>query len=258
LTINFNLYIGIDYSGAETPTSRLRGLQVYRAADGLPERVSTPSQPEGRHWNWSRCEIAEWLIGQVRSGKRFIAGLDHAFSFPMSYLRRYGLTNWQGFLDDFVRHWPLHEPHKFVDLIRDRGPERTGRSNEFRLTERRTSSAKSVFQFVGQGQVAKSTHAGIPWLWHIRNEVGDRVHFWPFDGWAIPDGRSAIVEVYPSILRNRYQRQDRSPDEHDAYSVARWLSETCEGGLMERYLDPPLTDGDRKMAEMEGWILGIA
>jgi hypothetical protein len=27
--MNFDCYIGIDYSGAETPTSRLKGLQVY-------------------------------------------------------------------------------------------------------------------------------------------------------------------------------------------------------------------------------------
>jgi hypothetical protein len=87
--MTFATYVGIDYSGAETPTSRLRGLQVYRAGEGLPERVSTPSQPEERHWNWCRSEIADWLIGLARDGTCFIAGIDHAFSFPISYLRRY-------------------------------------------------------------------------------------------------------------------------------------------------------------------------
>jgi hypothetical protein len=33
-----------------------------------------------------------------------------------------------------------------------------------RLTEERAGSAKSVFHFDVQGLVAKSTHAGIPWL----------------------------------------------------------------------------------------------
>jgi hypothetical protein len=40
-----------------------------------------------------------------------------------------------------------------------------------------------------QGAVAKSTHAGIPWLRFIRQRLGARVHFWPFDGWDIPDSR---------------------------------------------------------------------
>jgi len=255
--MTFDLYIGIDYSGAETAESRLKGLQVYAATGGLPEHITTPAAPDGQHWNWSRREIAEWLITQLRGGARTIVGIDHAFSFPLSYMERYGLTSWHVFLDDFVQHWPTHKPGIFVDLIRDRGPARTGRPNEFRLCERWTSSAKSVFRFDCQGQVAKSTHSGIPWLWHIRQEVGDRVHFWPFDGWQIPAGKSSIVEVYPSIFRSRYPREGRTPDEQDAYATARWLRETCELGFLDRYLDPPLTAEERETANLEGWILGI-
>jgi len=150
--MEFDLYIGIDYSGAETAESRLKGLQVYVASDGMPQRIATPAAPEGQHWNWSRREIAQWLIAQwliaqMHSGARIIAGIDHAFSFPLSYMERYGLTSWDAFLDDFVQHWPTHEPYTYVDFIRDRGPKRTGRANEFRLCERWTSSAKSVFRF---------------------------------------------------------------------------------------------------------------
>jgi hypothetical protein len=32
--------------------------------------------------------------------------------------------------------------------------------------------------------VAKSTHAGLPWLPHPRLKLGERLHFWPFDGWV--------------------------------------------------------------------------
>jgi hypothetical protein len=39
-----------------------------------------------------------------------------------------------------------------------------GNSRWRRLTEERAGSAKSVFHFDVQGSVAKSTHAGIPWL----------------------------------------------------------------------------------------------
>jgi hypothetical protein len=62
----------------------------------------------------------------------------------------------------------------------------------------------------------------------------------------------------PVNIRNRYDREDRSVDEQDACSVARWLKETCERNLIEKYLKPPLTDEERQIAMLEGWILGIA
>jgi hypothetical protein len=50
------------------------------------------------------------------------------------------------------------------------------------VTELRARTAKSVFHFDVQGSVAKSTHAGIPWLRYIRQHAKAPVHFWPFDG----------------------------------------------------------------------------
>lgn len=256
--MRFDYYIGIDYSGAETPESRLKGLQVYTASTSqLPERMLTPVAPEGQFRKWSRQEVAEWLIEQCRSGQMFIAGIDHGFSFPLSYYERYGLKDWDTFLLDFRKYWPTHENFVYVDKFRE-GNYRTGRNDEFRLTERWTSSTKSVFHFDVQGQVAKSTHAGIPWLYHIRKEVGEKVHFWPFDGFDIPDGKSVIAEVYPSIFRNRYPREKRTQDQQDAYSVARWLKESNERGILQHYFHPPLTAEEKQVALLEGWILGIS
>ena len=57
--------------------------------------------------------------------------------------------------------------------------------------------------------MAKSTHAGIPWLRFIRQRLGERVHFWPFDGWEIPAGRSAVAEVYPALWSRGFAREGR-------------------------------------------------
>lgn len=273
----FGLYMGIDYSGAETPTSRRKELQVYAARPGKPpEGVPTPAIEDARARGvlahslpryWTRSEIAHWLIGLARDGVSFIVGIDHGFSFPASYFKRYGLTSWPQFLDDFTHHWPTDGDHVYVDFVRDgllagRGKApppgtRIGRANEFRLCERWTSSAKSVFEFDVQGSVAKSTHAGIPWLKRVRETAGEHVHFWPFGGWLPPEGKSVIAEVYPSIFRNRYGKEGRTSDEHDAYAVARWLSESAARGALDRYFSPPLTIGERRFADLEGWILGV-
>ncbi len=265
---DFDLCVGVDYSGAQTAVSRLRSLQVYiTTPGGLPEKQSSAARSNsGKSLNWSRKEVARWLIDLARSGTRYIAGIDHSFAFPLDYFERYKLSSWQSFLNDFVRRWPTHLDGVSVESVRNKMREkrggrapsmRVGKATELRLCDRWTSSAKSVFQFDVQGQVAKSSHAGIPWLKHIRDEVGEQIHFWPFDGWTPAQGKCVIAEVYPSVLRRRYDRDQRSVDEHDAYSVARWLAESDARGILDHYFDPPLTAHEREVANIEGWILGI-
>ncbi len=81
---SFDLFIGIDYSGAETPTSRLKSIQVYASDTDEPRCVMSPSATEGKRWNWTRQEVAQWLIEQARSGKRFTAGIDQMSSLAHS------------------------------------------------------------------------------------------------------------------------------------------------------------------------------
>ncbi len=106
--------------------------------------------------------------------------------------------------------------------------------------------------------MAKSTHAGIPWLRYIRQRMGDRVQFWPFDGWDIPAGRSAIIEVYPALWSRSFAREGRTSDQHDAYSIAAWLSRADRDGSLACFLRPDLNPPERTAAQVEGWILGVA
>lgn len=264
----FELFIGIDYSGAQTATSRLKELQVYASeAGGTPRKWLSPAPSNtGRPFNWTRREIAERLLVEAHSGRRFLAGIDHCFSFPQRYFEKYRLASWPAFLADFVKFWPTHEDHVYVDFVRNGtlarqgGPPpgaRVGAATWLRLCEQWTSSAKSVFQFDVQGAVAKSSHAGIPWLKWLRDHAGDRLHFWPFDGWAPPPGKAVIAEVYPSIFRNRYPREDRTNDEHDAYATARWMADMAARDALIAYFAPPLMAAEREIAALEGWILGI-
>lgn len=252
--------IGIDYSGAETPTASLKGLRVYLAkGDELPVEVQPPPSPRKY---WTRRGIAEWLVERLAEDQPTLVGIDHGFSFPLRYFEAYGIPlDWQSFLEDFHVHWPTDDDHTYVDLVRDgsvgNATARTGNARWRRVTEKRAGGAKSVFHFDVQGQVAKSTHAGIPWLRFIRQRLGGRVHFWPFDGWDIPAGRSAIAEVYPALWSRGFAREDRTGDQHDAFSIAAWLSIAGRDGRLAAVLNPGLTTDERSVAQVEGWILGV-
>ncbi len=256
----FARYIGIDYSGAETPTASLKGLRVYLAEGAAPPE-EVPPPPSAKKY-WTRRGVAEWLVARLSEDAATLVGIDHGFSFPLRYFETHGLLpDWPRFLDDFQRHWPTDEDHVYVDFVREgiagNGAKRMGNARWRRLTEERCGGAKSVFHFDVQGQVAKSTHAGIPWLRFIRWRLGPRVHFWPFDGWDIPAGRSAIAEVYPALWSCGFAREDRTGDQHDAFSIAAWLSRADHNGTLAPFLKPELSPPESTVAQVEGWILGV-
>jgi len=257
----FERYIGIDYSGAKTPTSSLPGLRIY-AADGTSQPKEMLPPPLPRKF-WTRHGVAEFLQMELLGLQRLLVGIDHAFSFPLHYFEKHHLSlDWHAFLDDFQRHWPTDEDNTYVSSVRDGscgdGRKRTGHPSWFRLTDLWTPAAKSVFRFNVQGQVATSTHAGLLWLRYLRAQCGSKVHFWPFEGWGIPSGLSVVTEVYPSLWMRRFPRDGRNGDQHAAYSVAAWLQRADLNGSLSRSFDPPLTPEERAIAKVEGWILGVA
>ena len=220
----FERHIGIDYSGGQVATASLKGLRVYVAGRG----EAPPT----------------------------IVGIDHGFSFPMAYFKKYELRHdWGLFLDDFCLHWPTDADHTYVDFVRDgavgNGAARSGNTRWKPLTEQRAGSAKSLFHFDVQGEF---THSGLPWLRFIRQHVNRPLHFWPFDSWDIPAGSSAIAEVYPRLWNRTYPAEDRNPDQHDAWVVAEWMRTS---GALSSALRPALDVADRKLTEVEGWILGV-
>jgi hypothetical protein len=195
--VRFDRYIGIDYSGAQTPTDSLKGLRIYVAYHNSPP-VEVPP-PAGPKKKTGLVAVSHCGCGAARCGNR----------------------RWR------------------------------------RLTELRARTPKSVFFFDVQGSVAKSTHSGLPWLRYLRQQLGARIHFWPFDGWNIPSERSVLTDVYPSLCRSAFAREDRTADQHDAYSVAAWMRQADRESTLARFFAPTLNDQERTVAEIEGWILGV-
>jgi hypothetical protein len=88
----FERYIGIDYSGAQTPRSSLKGLRVY-----LGDHLNTPQEvlpPPSPRKYWTRRGIAEWLVEKLSEGQPILVGIDHGFSFPLRYFEQSPSLNW--------------------------------------------------------------------------------------------------------------------------------------------------------------------
>lgn len=254
----FHSYIGVDYSGKSSPTKRHSSIQVFEATC-----CSQPVQAREQH-SWSRQEVHDFLAKKLKKQRngdagRMIVGVDHGFSFPKSYFSQYGLLSWDDFLRHFDDRWGYARHSELFDNA-TRHKFSYPNKNELRLTEQFSSSAKSVLNFDPPVTVAFSTHTGIPWLYQLRHEFSDVLHFWPFDGLTIPDAKSVIAEVYPSLFYQRYSYPDflQRRDAKDACAVALWLQQQDAHDKLDIYLRlPTLTLQEIEVAYKEGWILGI-
>jgi hypothetical protein len=196
-------YCGIDYSGAATADARLPGLRVWCADAGGDREVRPESDPRV---HWTRRSLYEWLDRALRDSVPMIVGIDHGLSFPEAWFSHFGVAaRWDAFLDRFCDAWPTDAADVRVDHVREgsvgTGASLVGETRWRRRCETACPGTKSVFHFDVQGSVAKSTHAGLPWIRRLRR-AHPELHFWPFDGFEPRRGASVIGEAFPTLFRD--------------------------------------------------------
>ena len=54
-----------------------------------------------------------------------------------------------------------------------------------------------------------------------------------------------------------FANEGRTGDQHDAFSIAAWLSRADRDGSLAALLNPDLSPPERTLAQVEGWILGV-
>ena len=74
----------------------------------------------------------------------------------------------------------------------------------------------------------------------------------------IPSGRSVIAEVYPSLWNRAFAKGERNDHQQDAFSIAEWMRRSDLDGTLAKFFTPNLDLAEKKAAEAEGWILGVA
>jgi hypothetical protein len=64
--------------------------------------------------------------------------------------------------------------------------------------------------------------------------------------------------VYPALWSRTFPTAGRTPDPQDAFATAEWLRRADGDGSLGRFLCPELEPDERRVAEVKGWILGVA
>jgi len=274
----FEKYIGIDYSGADKPRSKIKGLAVVQGSIHSPASLVYPStgssltsstSSSDKDHLWSREEVYLWLRDQLLSSQeRMIIGIDHGLSYPLSVLQQLELDQWDDFLKWSYQTWQT------TRLTMKQSKEQAHYTNSIakRLVEREfVPSTKSVVDLDRvsgmQGAVSYSTHTGLAWIYRLRywqKRHGMNIHFWPFDGKIIPKQHHVIVEAYPSLYKRRMITEPHlsnistySEHERDAYYIAAWMQERDQEETLAPYLSlPTLSRAEYQLSLLEGWVLG--
>jgi hypothetical protein len=67
----------------------------------------------------------------------------------------------------------------------------------------------------------------------------------------------AAVPLASALWNDGFAKKSRTGDQHDAFTVAAWLSRGDNDGSLNSLLTPNLTPPERSVPEVDGWILGV-
>ena len=209
----FDLFLGIDWSGAKG--ARTKGIQVaaLEPGDGLPRLIANPYRAHGI---WSRPDVLAYLIAEIDAGRRVLAGFDFAFCYAFEDEGAYfpGLSDAPGAPEAV---WALVERvgrddpdlygaalYRRADLpYRDFFMAPGWRGEKYRYRQRLAEQAAAfvttphpVFKCIGAANVGTGSLAGMRLLHRVRGLERD-IRIWPFD--PAPGGELTAVEIFPRL-----------------------------------------------------------
>jgi len=211
-TGEFDLFVGVDWSGAKGPN--LPGLKV--AVCGPDQKTPTlVANPISKHW--TRPAFVNWLLEQLQSGQRVLCGMDFSFCFPWLDRDAYRkgsseqIEGWLQFwhqLEEICANDPgfyggafatdLDWQDHFATSVRV-GPayDRRLRVTEAACQHQGLGTPETVFNLRGARQVGKSSLAGMRVLHHVRSAAA-QVAVWPFE--TPNTEQSVLVETFPTAF----------------------------------------------------------
>ena len=208
MTIPFEAFVGIDWSGAKG--RRHKGIAVAQAAAGVaPPALVSPDQI------WSRTEVLEWLIAQAADAPTLF-GFDFSFAPPFVERGAY-LPGEEGVPSDARSLWAYVDAHapdedlgaaSFLEQVHRRhfyfgiadgikADFVRFRCCDAALNAQGGRKTASAYDAIGAAQVAKASFSGM----RLLHQLDRRVPVWPMD--PLPLGGSTVVEIYTRIFLRR-------------------------------------------------------
>ena len=242
IKIEFDKFIGIDWSGAKGP--KQPGLQVAVADAG----ASAPKlilPPQGK-W-WGRNEVLIWLSKTIKKS-RVLVGFDFAFAYAHTDLGCYfpGIEmNFKNVMDLWAliedtchevdnfyggsfykrKELPFHRyflsPYGKGDLYLPRK-----RVTEFYCGK--VTSPHPVMKCIGAANVGTGSLAGMRFLHRLKNNLNQKITIWPFEKKI---ENSVAVEIFPRL----YFKQAGTNPQH-------WRNPETINTALEFFESKPLSE----------------
>jgi hypothetical protein len=190
--------IAVDWSGRTANPGA--AIWLAEARDGKVARL------EGGR---DRAELVDHLIEEAGRDPKLLAGLDFAFSFPDSFVRRHAVSAFE-FWNVVAAQGEAWLRMCRPPFWRAAGVPALAPEDAYRRTELEVGVSAlhptSVFKLVGASQVGPGAIRGMPQLTRLR-EAGFAV--WPFEDATLP----SVIEIWPRALTGpivKTRRADRA------------------------------------------------
>ncbi|MBF9044492.1 molybdopterin guanine dinucleotide synthesis [Rhodobacterales bacterium HKCCE4037] len=217
------------------------------------------------------------LDGELRAGRRVLAGFDFPFGYPRGFARAVTgsddpLTLWAHLAEviedddrnrnnrfdvaeDFNRLFPGVGPFwgcpptRETEVLPAKGSLRHGHGMaERRVVERELPRAQPCWKLFTTGSVGSQVLLGLPHLHALRVHYGDALSVSPFQPADTP---IVLAEIYPGLIDAAIKRRVRDGEILDRAQVR--LVARAFSRLPAAHLATLLQEGDAE----EGWILGL-
>lgn len=206
--MQFDLFVGVDWSGARGETHR--GISVFAADKG--DAPPHPVNPPDGAMRWSRPAVMAYLR-QASDTKQVLAGIDFAFAHPFYDAGAY-YPNAKGSPDNPRALWQLIDeinqlqPYLYGGAIWDdtefgpyynayggrRGALFSSRRRRTEQDARAIKAPSPTFNCIGPAGVGTGSLAGMRMLHHL----AETTHIWPFSDVSCPTASLMLVEIFPS------------------------------------------------------------
>ena len=284
---NFDVFIGIDWSGAKAPI-RTKSIAVATIKKEQDQVALLDIR--------SRMEVFEFIKGLSHLEERAFIGIDCNFGYAASIVeKQFGTkAKYLDLWDVVERTSASHsnffaggfwESAKYKDYFWTEGKKPDGfempkRHTEIACADQNYGNPESPFKLIGAKQVGKGGLAGMRMAYALKESLGSKVCIWPFEN-HYDKAQIVISEIYPrqfikrvglgnkklngETLQEALQYYDVNGfkgevTDHDADALitAAALKKLCgnQDYIPDTFLIP--TTKNSSIKEKEGWIFGVA